>query len=129
MGIEDTRTIEEKAQIFEAPTIMQPAREQTSVSKQMNLIEKAAQRRKQEKEQIEKERDVYEQEIRDRLQKQDQELNPDRYAHKKTFQDEIEENTIPGQVVKDRRNIQKDRQHMTPQGMVNFSEEEDDEQE
>lgn len=72
---------------------------------------------------------MYEQEIRDRLQKQDQELNPDRYAHKRTFQDEIEENTIPGQVVKDRRNIQKDRQHMTPQGMVNFSEDDEDEQE
>jgi len=129
MGIEDTRTIEEKAQIFEAPTIMQPAREQTSVTQQMNLIEKAAQRRKEEKEQIEKERDIYEKEVREKLQKQDEELNPDRYAHKRTFQDEIEENTIPGQVVKERRNIQKNRQHMTPQGMVNFSEEEEDEQE
>jgi hypothetical protein len=128
MGIEDNRTIEERAQIFEAPTIMQPAREQTSVAKQMTLIEKAAERRKEEKEQIETERETYEKELRKRLQEQDQEMNPDKYAHKRTFQDDIEENTIPGQVVKGRRDIQRDRQHMTPQGMVNFSEEDEDEQ-
>jgi hypothetical protein len=50
-------------------------------------------------------------------------MNPDRYEYKKTFKEKIEEDTIPGQVVKNRRELQKDRQHMTPQGMVNFSEE------
>ena len=128
MGIKDNRTIEEKAQIFEAPTIMQPAREQTSIAKQMTMIEKAAEKRKEEKEQIEVEREEYEQNLRKRLEEQEQEINPDRYLHKRTFQDDIEENTIPGQVVKDRRDMQKGRQHMTPQGMINFSEDENDEE-
>ena len=126
LGIEDNRTIEELAKVFEPPTIQQPAREATSASKQLSMIERAAQRRKEDKVQIDEERNQYEEEIRRRLEEQDKEMNPRRYEHQKTFQDRVDENTLPGQVVKDRRDLQRDRQHMTPQGMVNLSEEDDD---
>ena len=128
MGIKDNRTIEELAKVFEPPTLQQPARESTSAAKQLSMIEKAAQRRKEDKEQIEGERDQYEKDLRKRLEEQDKELNPQRYENKKTFQDRVDENTIPGQVVKNRKDLQKNIQHMTPQGMVNFSEEEENEQ-
>ena len=126
LGIEDNRTIEELAKVFEPPTIQQPAREATSASKQLSMIERAAQRRKEDKVQIDEERNQYEEEIRRRLEEQDKEMNPRRYEHQKTFQDRVDENTLPGQVVKDRRDLQRDRQHMTPQDIVNLSEEDDD---
>jgi hypothetical protein len=123
MGIEDNRTLEEKAQIFNPPAVQQPGLDSRSVTRQLSMIERAAQRRKQEKEQIKEEREVYEEELKERLEEKDRQMNPDRYEYKKTFKEKIEEDTIPGQVVKNRRELQKDRQHMTPQGMVNFSEE------
>jgi hypothetical protein len=126
MGIIDNKTLDEKAKIYEAPTIQQPAREQTSVGDRLTLIEKAAERRKEEKKQIQEERKSYEVELRERLEAQDREMNPDRYEHERTFQDKVEEQTIPGQVIKNRRDLQKGKQHMTPQGLVNFSDDEEE---
>jgi type IV secretory pathway VirB4 component len=124
-GIEDQRTIEELASVFAPPTMQQRTSSGPSVAKQLSMIERAAEKRKEDKEQIEEEREDYEEELRKRLIEQDKVMNPDKYERDKTFQDRVDENTIPGQVVKSRKDLQKGRQHMTPQGMVNFSEEDD----
>ncbi|MDD3474522.1 MAG: ATP-binding protein [Candidatus Dojkabacteria bacterium] len=124
MGIKDSRSIEELAQVFEPPTLQRPAVQANSASKQLSMIQKATQKREEEKLQIEEERKKYEEEVRKKLEEQERTLNPDKYKHTRTFQDDIDENTIPGQVVKNRRDIQKDSQHITPQGIVNFSEDE-----
>jgi hypothetical protein len=123
--IKDNRSIEELARIYETPTIQQLSGDSRSPAKNVSMILRAAQKRKEQKEQIQEERKVYEEELRKRLEEQDKEMNPDKYQYQKTLQEEVEEKTIPGQVVKNRRELQKGRQHMTPQGMVNFSDEED----
>jgi hypothetical protein len=89
------------------------------------MIKRAAEKRKEQREQIQEERESYEQDLRKQLEEQDREMNPDKYKHQKSFQEQVEEKTIPGQVVKNRKDLQKGRQHMTPQGMVNFSDEEE----
>jgi hypothetical protein len=123
-GLEDTRTVEELAKIFEPPVTQSTSLDSTSPSQRLSMIEKAAEKRKEDKEQLQEERDAYEEELKRRLEEQDREMNPQRYKHERTFQDSVEENTIPGQVVKSRRELQKGQQHMTPQGMVNLDEEE-----
>lgn len=120
-GIKDTRTLEELAQVFDPPAVQQPMKDGQDITKNLSMIQRAAQRRKEESKQIQEERRNYEQELKERLDQQDREMNPDRYAYQKTFQQSIEENTVPGQVVKSRRDLQQGRQHMTPQGMVDYT--------
>jgi hypothetical protein len=127
-GIKDTRTIEELASIFEPPVTQSTSLDSVSASQRLSMIEKAAEKRKEDKEQLQEEREVYEEELKKRLEEQDREMNPRRYEHERTFQDRIEESTIPGQVVKSRRDLQRGQQHMTPQGMVNLDEEENGDQ-
>jgi hypothetical protein len=124
-GEEDDRTLEELARIYETPTIQQPSRDSGSTTKNISMIKRAAEKRKEQREQIQEERESYEQDLRKQLEEQDREMNPDKYKHQKSFQEQVEEKTIPGQVVKNRKDLQKGRQHMTPQGMVNFSDEEE----
>jgi hypothetical protein len=124
MGIEDNRTIEQLAQIFNPPTLQQPAMQSNSVAKQTSMIQKAAEKRQEERIQIQSEREKYEEEVRKKLEQEERERNPQKFQQTRTFQDDIDENTIPGQVIKNRRDIQKDAQHITPQGIVNFSEDE-----
>ena len=124
MGIEDNRSIEELAQIFSPPTLQQPAVQSNSVTKQLSMIQKAAEKRQEERVQIEQERQKYEEEIRKNLEEQEKERNPQKYQHTRTLQDDIDENTIPGQVVKNRKDLQEGVQHITPQGLVNFSDDE-----
>ena len=120
-GIKDTRTIEELSKVFNPPAIQQPMKKGDSLTKQSSMIKRAAQKRKEDKVQIEGERRNYEEDIKKRLEEKDREMNPDKYAHERTFKDVIEESTIPGQVVKNRRDLQKGRQHITPQGLVDNS--------
>ena len=68
--------------------------------------------------QIEKERDQYQKELEERLKQQELELNPEKKMSQTTFLDSIKENTVSGQVVKSREDIQKGREHITPQGPV-----------
>ncbi|NMC08867.1 hypothetical protein GYA44_00870 [Candidatus Microgenomates bacterium] len=46
------------------------------------------------------------------------ELNPEKYQRQKSFLDGLRENTVSGQVVKSREDIQKGRSHLTPQGYI-----------
>jgi hypothetical protein len=71
-------------------------------------------------------RQEYEDDVRKRLEEQDKQINPQKYEYTKSFKEKVEENTIPGQAVKSRRELQKGREHMTPQGMVKFGDDGND---
>ena len=119
MGETDTRSIKELAEIFEPPASQQPvSTSSTDISKQNDLIERAVERRQGDMQTIEEERAQYQKELAKRLEEQEQMLNPKKYDSQKTFKEIIEEGTIPGQVIKEREEIQKGRTHITPQGII-----------
>jgi hypothetical protein len=124
-GIKDNRTIDQLAEIFNPPTEQQIT-DSSSIVRQLTMIEKAAERRKAETEQLQEEREEYEDDVRKRLEEQDKQINPQKYEYTKSFKEKVEENTIPGQAVKSRRELQKGREHMTPQGMVKFGDDGND---
>ncbi len=115
-GMTDTRTIAELAQIFEPPAEQQPMRDGNSLQRQQQVIQGAIYKRRDDQVQIEKERDQYQKELEERLKQQELELNPEKKMSQTTFLDSIKENTVSGQVVKSREDIQKGREHITPQG-------------
>lgn len=127
-GMTDTRSIEELAQVFDPPAVQQPMKQGSSDSnKQNKIIQRAVERRQEDIHQIEDERITYQKELEKRLKEQEMKLNPEKYAQQKSFVQMIDENTIPGQVVKQREDIQKGRMHITPQGIID-NEGNDDEQ-
>lgn len=117
-GMTDTRTIEELAQIFEPPAEQQPMRDGNSLQRQQQVIQGAIYKRRDDQVQIEKEREQYQKELEERLRQQEMELNPEKKMSQQTFLDSLKENTLSGQVIKSREDIQKGRTHITPQGPV-----------
>lgn len=114
--VEDTRTVEELAAIFDPPATQQAV--STETSKNKSLIERAVGKRKEDMGKIQEERESYQEELKKRLEEQERELNPKKYESQKTFKDIINENTVPGQIISERQELQKGRQHITPQGMI-----------
>ncbi len=121
---EDTRTIDELSNIYDLPATQQPVTMESS--KQKTLIERAVGKRKEEIGIIQEEREKYQEELKRRFEEQEKELNPQKYESKKTFNEIIDDNTVPGQIKKERAEIQKGREHITPQGII--GNEQDDEQ-
>ncbi len=118
-GMTDTRGIKELAQIFESPAMQQPMRTSNGDSNRQNeLIERAVERRQGDIEKIKSEREIYQEELEKRLREQEEMLNPKKFESQKSFVDMIDENTIPGQVKKQREDLNKGRMHITPQGIV-----------
>ncbi len=108
-----SRTVEELSQLFEPPAMQNPIKSGvTNDSK--DLIQKAIKRRESDIEQITKEREEYE--------------------RKRALQNQLDSSGRPLQgqklidsVVEQRKQLQKDRFHLTPQGIVG-GEEEDEQQ-
>jgi hypothetical protein len=117
-GMTDTRTIEELAQIFEQPADQQTMNNVSAMNRQQQVIMQAIDKRKEEQAQIESERDQYQKELQERLKQQELDLNPDKQKSQRTFLDQIKQNTISGQVIQSREDIQNGRSHITPQGPV-----------
>lgn len=117
-GATDTRTIEELATVYEPPAEQQPMRTGMSINRQQQVINEAIEKRKSDQERIEEERVQYKKELEERLKQQEMLLNPDKYQNQKSFVEGITQNTISGQVIKSREDIQNGREHVTPQGTV-----------
>lgn len=118
-GMTDTRSISELAQVYDPPAVQQPMKTGSSdARKQSDLIERAVGRRQGDIEMIKSERDEYQKELEKRLQEQDRMLNPEKYEREKSFIQRIDENTVPGQIRKEREEIQRGKIHITPQGIV-----------
>jgi len=118
-GMTDTRSIQELAQIFDPPAVQQPMRN-TSVdaTKQNELIERAVERRQDDMQTIQTEREQYKVELEKRLREQEEMLNPEKFESQKSFVEMIDENTVPGQVRKQRDDMNRGRMHITPQGVI-----------
>ena len=113
---EREKSIEELSAIFEPPATQMSV--STETPKNKDLIERAVGKRKEDIKEIKEEREKYQEELKKRLEEQDRQLNPDKYESQKSMGQLIEENTVPGQVMKERKEIQKGKMHITPQGVV-----------
>jgi type IV secretory pathway VirB4 component len=119
MGMTDTRSIEELAQIYEPPAVQQPMRNGSgALDRQTELIEKAVEKRQEDIHFIEDEREEYQKKLEERLAQQDRIINPDKYEKPKNFVQTMDEQTIPGQIRKQREDLQKGKTHITPQGLI-----------
>ena len=113
---EREKSIEELSAIFEPPATQMSV--STETPKNKDLIERAVGKRREDIKEIKEEREKYQEELKKRLEEQDKQLNPDKYESQKSMGQLIEENTVPGQVMKERKEIQKGKMHITPQGVV-----------
>ena len=113
---EREKSIEELSAIFEPPATQMSV--STETPKNKDLIERAVGKRREDIKEIKEEREKYQEELKKRLEEQDRQLNPDKYNSQKSMGQLIEENTVPGQVMKERKEIQKGKMHITPQGVV-----------
>ncbi len=116
-GQEDTRTLEELAQIYDTPAQQRPMRD-GKIGRQDEIIQEALQRKETQKSFLEEERVQYQKELEERLRQQEMQLNPQKYESQKGFVQNIEEKTLSGQVIADRMKTQKGKSHLTPQGII-----------
>jgi len=120
----DTRSISELAQIYDPPAVQQPMKTTSSdISKQNELIQRAVERRQGDIEKIKTEREKYQEELEKRLKEQEDMLNPKKSELNKPFVEMINENTVPGQIRKQREELNKGRSHITPQGIIDNDDE------
>lgn len=117
-GEVDTRTIEDLSEIFDPPTEQKPMRDGRSLDRQEKIIQEAIKKTEGQRSTIKSEREEYQKELEERLREQEKELNPDKYQRQRTVLDDIKDNTVSGQAVKSREDIQKGKKHLTPQGLI-----------
>ena len=115
-GITDTRTVEELAQIFDPPAVQQPMRDGNM--RESEIIIEAIEKKEKQREILLDERVKYQEELEKRLAEQEKIINPDKSKKEKTFIDALNQRTLTGQVVSSRKDIQKGKKHLTPQGFV-----------
>lgn len=117
-GMTDTRGIEEMSQIYEPPTQQSSSEEMGNVQRQDQIIQEAIQKRIKDETIIKDERDRYKQELEQRIKEEEKLLNPQKFKSQQSFLEELKQDTLSGQVIQSRQDVQKDRQHLTPQGLV-----------
>lgn len=125
-GVTDTRTIEELAQIFDPPAVQQPMRDGNN-SRESEIITGAIEKKEKQRLLLQDERIQYQEELEKRLAEQEKIINPDKYKNQDTFIDQLNQQTLTGQVLSSRKGIQRDRKHLTPQGVVESYPEESNE--
>lgn len=116
-GQTDTRTIDDLAMVFDPPAIQQPMRDGNQ-SREDQIIQEAIVRKTSEREILEDERFKYQQELQKRIEEQEKILNPEKQDINETFIDELNKKTLTGQVTSARKELQKGKEHLTPQGVV-----------
>ncbi|MGI5898088.1 MAG: VirB4 family type IV secretion system protein, partial [Candidatus Dojkabacteria bacterium] len=126
-GQEDTRTLEELAQVFDTPAQQRPMKD-GKIGRQDEIIQEALQRKESQKTFLEEERIQYRKELEERLKQQEMQLNPQKYAGQRDFIQSMEEKTMSGQVIADRMKTQKGKKHLTPQGVIESYPDEENEQ-
>jgi len=117
-GMTDTRGIEELSQIYEPPTQQSQVDETENIQRQDQIIQEAIQKRIKDETIIQDERERYRKELEERIKEEEKLLNPQKFKGQQSFLEELKQDTLSGQVIKSRQDVQKDRQHLTPQGLV-----------
>jgi len=117
-GMTDTRGIEEMSQIFEPPTQQSSSEEMGNVQRQDQIIKGAIQKRIEDESTIQDERERYKKELEERIKEEEKLLNPQKFKSQQSFLEGLKQDSLSGQVIQSRQDIQKDKQHLTPQGLV-----------
>jgi len=124
-GMTDTRSIEELAQVFDPPAVQQPMRD-GSTGRESEIIMGAIKTKEKQRKILKDERKKYQEELERKLEEQDRMMNPDKYKDQDTFIEELNQQTLTGQVLSSRKDIQKGKKHLTPQGFVESYPEEEE---
>jgi len=114
----DTRGLEEMSQIYEPPAQQSSSEEIGNVQRQDQIIRKAIQKRIEDETVIKDERERYKKELEEKIKEEEKLLNPQKLKNQRSFLEELKQDTLSGQVIQSRQDIQKDKQHLTPQGLV-----------
>lgn len=117
-GMTDTRGLEEMSQIYEPPAQQSSSEEMGNVQRQDQIIQEAIQKRIKDQTIIKDERERYQEELEKRIKEEEKLLNPQKFKSQQSFLEELKQDTLSGQVIQSRQKIQKDKQHLTPQGLV-----------
>ena len=117
-GMTDTRGIEEMSQIFEPPTQQSSSEEMGNVQRQDQIIKGAIQKRIEGESTIQDERERYKKELEERIKEEEKLLNPQKFKSQQSFLEGLKQDSLSGQVIQSRQDIQKNKQHLTPQGLV-----------
>jgi len=117
-GMTDTRGLEEMSQIYEPPAQQSSSEEIGNVQRQDQIIRKAIQKRIEDETVIKDERERYKKELEEKIKEEEKLLNPQKLKNQRSFLEELKQDTLSGQVIQSRQDIQKDKQHLTPQGVV-----------
>jgi len=117
-GMTDTRGLEEMSQIYEPPTQQSSSDEMGNVQRQDQIIQDAIEKRIKDETIIQDEREKYRKELEERIKDEEKRLNPQKTRSQQSFLDELKQDTLSGQVIQSRQDVQKNRQHLTPQGLV-----------
>ncbi len=113
----DTRTNEELAQIYDPPTAQKPMKD-GKFSRQDQIIQEALKQKESQKSFLEEERSQYKKDLEERLRQQEMQLNPEKYKTQKDFLENLNDNTLSGQVISSRIKAQQGKEHLTPQGVI-----------
>ena len=57
-------------------------------------------------------------ELEERIKEEEKLLNPQKFKSQQSFLEGLKQDSLSGQVIQSRQDIQKDKQHLTPQGLV-----------
>ena len=117
-GMTDTRGLEEMSQIYEPPAQQSSSEEMGNVRRQDQIIQEAIQKRIKDETIIKDERERYQEELEKRIKEEEKLLNPQKFKSQQSFLEELKQDTLSGQVIQSRQSIQKDKQHLTPRGLV-----------
>ena len=117
-GMTDTRGLEEMSQIYEPPTQQSSSGDMENVQRQDQIIQDAIQKRMKDETIIKDERERYRKELEEKIKEEEKLLNPQKLKNQQSFLEELKQDTLSGQVIQSRQDIQKDKQHLTPQGLV-----------
>lgn len=105
------------AQIYDPPAVQQPMRD-GSGNRESEIIMGAVETKEKQKKILQDERVRYQEELEKRLAEQEEIINPNKSESQETFLDQLNKQTLTGQILSSRKSIQKDRKHLTPQGYV-----------
>ena len=105
-------------EIFEPPTQQSSSEEMGNVQRQDQIIKGAIQKRIEDESTIQDERERYKKELEERIKEEEKLLNPQKFKSQQSFLEGLKQDSLSGQVIQSRQDIQKDKQHLTPQGLV-----------
>ncbi len=121
-GLDDKRSLEEMAQIFEPPAVQRPIKSGVNVN-QRDIVRVALDKRKEDIKQLVKDKLDYSDYLAEKQKKEAEEekkLNIG-YGISASPLLQTAPKSITDQIIEQRNDVNKDTNHLTPQGFINFT--------